>query len=82
MFCCLSKIYSASTVNVVSSNPSVGHLPKIKISLILLSAYTEGLFSTSNINTFFPNQLTSDDDKVPRISNLIPYLEWGYLSGS
>ena len=40
---------------MVSSNPCVGTLPRIKISLSLLSIYTDELASAPKIMKFFPN---------------------------
>ena len=48
----LTKYY-ASAHNALSSNPCVGHLPRIKISIFLLSIRTNQLLSTPKILTFF-----------------------------
>ena len=41
-----------SAVNVVSSNPWVGPLPRVRISLFLLSTCTDELISTPKIMIF------------------------------
>ena len=46
--------YFASAVNVVSSNPWVGPLPRIKIYFPVLSTFTDELISAPKIITFFP----------------------------
>ena len=46
--------YIASAVNVVSSNPYVGPLPRIKKSLFLISICKDLLISASKTMTFFP----------------------------
>ena len=62
--------YWASAVDVVSSNPCVGTLPRIKILLILLSICTDELISTPKIMTFIPT-LPSDNENSER--NRIQY---------
>ena len=44
----------ASAVNVVSSNPCVGSIPKINFSFFLLSICKDELISTPKIKTFLP----------------------------
>ena len=46
--------YSAFDVNVTLSNPYVGPLPRITISLFLISICTDELISTPKIITFLP----------------------------
>ena len=46
--------YIASAVNVVSSNPYAGPLPRIKKSLFLISICKDLLISASKTMTFFP----------------------------
>ena len=65
-------------VIVVSFNPCVVPSPRIKISFFLLSTCTEELISTPKIITFLPNPLATE--KVPCLSNPIPYPEYFYLS--
>ena len=67
--------YLASAVNVVSSNPFVGPLLRIKISFFLLSACTKELLPTLNNIACLPNPLPSENEKVTGISNSIPNLE-------
>ena len=74
--------YSTSLVNVLSSNPPVGPLLRIKISFFLLSACREELLSTPNVITFLPNLLLPDNKKASHASNPIPFQEQKYLSGS
>ena len=76
-FCCSLKLreYSVYGVNVVSSNPFVGPLPRIKIFFFILSAFKEELLSNEYIITFLPNLLRLDKEKVPRVSNSILYPE-------
>ena len=51
---CIKLIgYFASTVNVVSSNPCVGHSPRIKTSLFLLLTFADELISALKIWTVF-----------------------------
>ena len=61
-------------VNVVSSNPWVGPSRRIKISFFLLSTCSDELIPTPKIIIFLPNPLATE--KVPRLSNLIPYPEY------
>ena len=50
--------YSTSAVIVESSNPSVGHSPRITISFFLLPVcFDEILLFTSKITTFLPHSL-------------------------
>ena len=58
--------YSPSAVTVVSSNSSIGPLPKVKLHFFLLLSYTKELLLTHNIITFLPNKLLSDNEKNPR----------------
>ena len=46
-----------SKVNVVPFNTRVGPSPRIKITFLLLSTYTEELRSTTKIIQFLPNPL-------------------------
>ena len=61
----------ASPANVASSNPYVGHVPRIKIYFPLLSIYTDELISTPKINTFLP-MLPSSNKNSERQSSPIP----------
>ena len=74
--------YSASTVNVVSSNPRVGSLPRVNISFFQLSACTEELLSTPNIMIVLQSPLPFVNEKNPSTSNLTPNPEYEYLLGS
>ena len=67
--------YSASGVTVVSSNPSVGPLTRIKIYFFLLSACTEKLLSTPNIIAFLPIQSPLETEELPHVSIPILYPE-------
>ena len=69
--------YFFSAFNVVSSNPCVGPLPRIKI-YFLLSKCTEELISTPKIMQFLPNSLHTEN--FPFLSNPVPYPEYFYLS--
>ena len=72
----MKYIYPALSV---CSNPCVGPLPKIKISFFLLSIFVDELMSTPKIITFLPNPIPGDE-KLPCLSNPIPYPEYLYLS--
>ena len=63
--------YSASSANVVLSNPCVGPLPKIKIFFFLLSTCTDELISTPKIMTFLCES-KSGSIKSERELNPIP----------
>lgn len=67
----ISMEYSASAVNVVSSNPCIALLPGIKN--FLLSACVEELLTTPNI--LLPSLLPSDNENVPCESNPVPSSE-------
>ena len=69
--------YFFSTVNVVPSNPCVGPSPKTKL-FFLLATCTEELISTLKIIQFPSNLLPTE--KVPFLSNPIPYPEYFYSS--
>ena len=71
--------YIASAVNVVSSNPCVGPSPRIKISFLLLSIFTDQLILVSKIKTFLPI-LQPVNENTKQESN--PMLLYLYLSGS
>ena len=62
----------------MSANPCVGSSPRIKISFSLLSTCTEELISTPKIMQFLPNPLPNE--KVPILSDPIPFPEYIYLS--
>ena len=64
--------YNFSAVDVVPSNPCVGHSPRIKIYFFLLSTCTEELYSKNY--TVSTNPLPTET--VPFLSNPIPYLEY------
>ena len=59
-----------SAVKVISSNPCVGPIPRIKISF-LLSIYADKLTSTPNIMTFLTT-LPSGNENSGRESNPVP----------
>ena len=59
---------------VAPLNPFVGPSSKTKISLFLLSIWTEELLSTPEIIAFLP-QWKSGSKKSERESNQIPYSE-------
>ena len=59
--------YLFSAVNIVYFKPSVGSLPRIKMSLFLLSICTNKLLSTPNITTYLQNSFPFDIAKLPRI---------------
>ena len=67
-----------AAVNVVSSDPCVGHSPKIKIYFFLFSTYTGELISTQKSFTFLPIPLATEKDL--RLPNPIPYPEYLCLS--
>ena len=55
LFGCVKSIgYIASAINVESSNPCTGPSPSIKISLFLLSIWTDELISAPEMMTFSP----------------------------
>ena len=60
--------YLASAGNVVSSNPGLGPLPRIKMSLFLLSICTDNLISAPKIMTFIP-MLPSVNKNLEQESN-------------
>ena len=66
------KEYLAFAVIVVSSNPSVGTSPGIKISFFLVFACAEELLSAPNI-IFLPNPSPLDNEKAECASNPIPF---------
>ena len=72
----MEYIFSALSV---CSNPCVGPLPKIKISFFLLSIFVDELISTPTIMTFLPSPVPGNE-KLPCLSNQIPYPEYLYLS--
>ena len=83
LYCSLKLIEClASAVNLVSFNPYVKLLPRIKTSFFLVLPCTEELASTLNVITFLWNPLQTDNRKVPQPPNPILYPKQGYLSGS
>ena len=66
--------YFFSVVIVVSPNPCVGSSPRIKIHNLLLSTCTEELLSAPTFITVLPNPPVVKE-KIPFLSNLIPYPE-------
>ena len=74
--------YSFSTGSVVSFNPCVGPLPRVKISVFLLSTCADELISAPNVITSLPIQLASGNKKLAPTSNSILQPEYLYLSGS
>ena len=77
-----SKIeYFVSAVNVVSSKPCIGPLPRITIFYPLLSISTDELILTSKIMTFLPS-LTSGKENSESQSNPISEPLYTHLSGS
>ena len=69
-----------SEINFVSHNLCVVLSPRIKIYFFWLSTCAEEPISTPNIITFLPNPLATEN--IPRLSSLIPYREYLYLSMS
>ena len=63
--------YIAFAVNVVSSNPYIGLSPRTKISLFLLSIWTDELLSAPKVMAIIPI-LPSVNDDFERKSNPIP----------
>ena len=53
---------------------------KTKIYFLSLLICTDGPISMSNIIKFLTNPLSFDNEKIPRVSNAIPYPECVYLS--
>ena len=79
MFGCVKLIqYWVSTVDVVLLNPSVGLLPRIKISFPLLSICTDEFISAPKIITFLP-MLPSGNENSERESNHMPQPLYLYL---
>ena len=69
--------YIFSAVSVCFS-PCAGPLPKIKISFFLLSIFVDELMTTPTVITFRPNPVPGNE-KLPFLSNQMPYLEYLYL---
>ena len=67
-----------SAVKVVPSNPCAEPSPRPKIYFFLLSTCTEEFISNSKIIWFLPNPLPTE--KIPFLSNPIPYPEYLYSS--
>ena len=74
----IEYIFSALSV---CSSPCVGPSLKIKIYFFLLSIFVDELMSTPKIITFLPNPVPGNE-KLPCLSNPIPYPEYPYLSMS
>ena len=72
MFPCSLKLieHSVSLVNVVSSHPCVGSLPRIKIPF-LLSICTDELIFTPNIIAILPNPLPFGKEELSDALNPI-----------
>ena len=70
--------YTFSAVKVCS-NPCVGPFPRTNMPFFLLSMCAEKLISAPKINTFWPNP-PPGNEKLPLLSNPIPYPEYPYLS--
>ena len=82
LFGCVKLMgYLASAGNVVSSNPGLGPLPRIKISLFLLSICTDNLISAPKIMTFI-SMLPSVNKNLEQESNTMQQPLYLYLSGS
>ena len=62
--------YSVSVINIVSSKPHPGLLPRTEIYFLLWTCADE-LLSLPNIRTFLPNPLPSDNEKDECTSNPI-----------
>ena len=62
----------------MGSNPCVRPLPKIKMFFFLLSIFIDELISTPKIITFLHNPVP-ENEKLPCLSNPIPYPEYFYL---
>ena len=73
--------YFFSAVSVVSLNPCVRPSRRVEISFFLLSTCAEEVISTQKFITFSLNLLVGNE-KVPFISNPIPYPEYLQLSKS
>ena len=73
--------YIFSAVNECSPNPCVGPIPNINMSVPLLSTWIDEFISTPKIITFLPNP-PPGDEKLPFLSNPVPYPEYQYLSKS
>ena len=69
IFCALS----------LCSNPCIGPLPKIKLSIFLLWIFVDELMSTPKKYYVSPNSVLGNE-KRPSLSNPIPYPENPYLS--
>ena len=77
---CFAKLmeYVFSALSVCSK-PCVGPLPKIKMSFFLLSIFVDEVMSIPKIATFLPNPVPGNQ-KLPCLSNPIPYSKYLYLS--
>ena len=84
LFSCYLKLiqYSIYVINIVSSNQSVGPLPRIKRSFFLFSTYTDKLISTPNIITFLPIPLLCYNKTFSRASNTTLYPGKEHLLGA
>ena len=71
--------YIFSAVNVVPSNFCVVSSPIIIVSFFLLATCTEERIATSKYIQFLPNPLPAE--KVPFLSNPIPYPEYLHFLG-
>ena len=63
----------------ICSNPCVGPTPKINMSFPLLPTWIDEFISAPKIIIFWPN-LPPGNEKLPLLSNPIPYPEYSYLS--
>ena len=77
MLCKICRILLAA-VSIVSYNLSVGPSPIIKASFFLLSAGKKDFISAPKIMIFLPEPSVWNE-KVPFISNPIPYPDCLYL---
>ena len=71
----IEYIFSALSV---CSSPCVAPSLKIKIYLFLLSIFVDELISTPKIITILPNPVPGNE-KLPWLSNPIPYPKYPYL---
>ena len=76
MLCKTNRIHFSALS--LYSNLCVGLLPKIKISFLLSSIFVYELISTPKFITFLPN-LVPGNEKLPYLSNPIPYSEYFHL---
>ena len=85
LFILLCKTEYIFSANSACFNPCVGPLPRIKTSFLLLSIFVDELIPTPKISlkiskiTFLPVPPLGCE-KLPLLSNPIPYSQYLYLS--